>query len=643
MSTQTVCQQCGASIPSESGTECPRCLMRLAIEDEAESAKFSQAAPVSPEEIESQLQDISVIRLLGSGGMGAVYLARQLPLNRLVAIKVLTPQRADDPISEERFLREARALARLNHPRIVSLYDVGRMGQTWFIMMEYVEGASLRELITESRLSATEALRLVPQICDAMQYAHDHGVVHRDIKPENILIDQNGQVKIADFGLVKLVGEATSENITLTDPGLRMGTAGYMAPEQCSSTSGVDHRADIYALGVIFYELLTGKRPTPDYTPPSQISEVDSRVDRVIACSLKESPDDRFQQASLMKDAIDQLATRRSWIPQTILATALAALLLFVTWNAFQKPLAKPQSSQALDLKSAMPLVEPFSDPTASLQQEAWAKKLKMPVEETNSLQLEFRLIPPGQLELGTGSIARITKPFYMSSTEVTVNAFAEFIEATQYQTQGETSGDGGWIHSKTESTGIVSNPDYTWDHELFAFDQSLPVTMVTIRDIDAFIAWLNLREERTYRLPTYAEWMWASRAGTPTRLTASDPIALSELGWHKGNSDNQAHPVAKKGCNPWGLYDIFGNVIEYVQDGSPREFALGVFDDPVYAPFAQSRVGCGGSFADPLHSILHSLNASMPFYSVGFRLVLEIPIPADNAPETTADTPAAK
>ena len=142
MSTQTVCQQCGAPIPIASGEECPHCLMRLAIEDAADREKFAQAAPVSPEEIESQLEDISVVRLLGSGGMGAVYLARQLPLNRLVAIKILTPQRAEDPVSEQRFLREARALAKLHHPHIVSLYDVGRLGPTWFIMMEYVEGAN---------------------------------------------------------------------------------------------------------------------------------------------------------------------------------------------------------------------------------------------------------------------------------------------------------------------------------------------------------------------------------------------------------------------------------------------------------------------------------------------------------------------
>lgn len=617
--------------------ECPRCLMRLAIDVAADRERFSQAAPMSPEEIESQLEDISVIRLLGSGGMGAVYLARQLPLSRLVALKVLTPQRAEDPVSEQRFLREARALAKLHHPHIVSLYDVGRLGPTWFIMMEYVEGANLRELITEGRLSPSEAFRLVPQICDAMQYAHDRGVVHRDIKPENILIDQNGQVKIADFGLVKLIGEVTPENFTLTDPDLQMGTFGYMAPEQSTSTRTVDHRADIYALGVIFYELLTGRRPTPDYTPPSRIAEVDSRVDRVIACSLKESPDERFQQASLMKDAIQRVSSRRSWVPLVTLATAtaIASLLLFPPWTAAQKPAVQPLTDQVQPSKvpAAARLAEPFSDQSASLQQIAWARKLGLPVVETNSLQLKLCLIPPGEFRLAPGSVARITKPFYMSSSEVTVDAFAEFVDATQYRTQGERSGDGGWIHSPTSTLGIASHPEYTWDNKRFAFDDQLPVTMVTPQDIEAFTAWLSKREGRTYRLPTYAEWTWVSHAGDPMRLNSPDPIFMSEMGWHMENSDHHAQPVARKRSNPWGLYDLFGNVTEILQDTIPRKLAVGVFENPVYATTAQSRSACGGSFADPMDSIFHDLNPNMPLDSVGFRLVLEIPAQEANTP----------
>lgn len=635
MSAQSLCPECGATIPSVSGDPCPRCLMRLAIDSATDRERLSRLAPVSPEEIEAQLEDVSVVRLLGSGGMGAVYLARQQPLNRLVAIKVLTPKHAEDPVSEQRFLREARALARLQHTHIVSLYDVGRLGATWYIMMEYVDGASLRELITDGKLSPAEALRLVPQICDAMQYAHDHGVVHRDIKPENILIDQNGQVKIADFGLVKLVGEVAPESITLTDHDMRMGTVGYMAPEQCTSTRAVDHRADIYSLGVIFYELLTGKRPTPDYTPPSRITEVDPRVDRVIACSLKESPEERFQQASLMKDAIDRVSSRRSWLPIAALAATVASIVLLVLWNSVPKSVSQTQRSQSpsASVPASISIVEPFSDETASEQHVAWAHKLGRPVIEKNSLGLNFCLIPPGQLALGPSNVARITKPFLLGETEVTVGAFAEFVDATQYRTEGEVSGNGGWVHSKSSSEGLVNDPEFTWDHKRFASDDMLPVAMVTIQDIDAFIAWLSAREGRTYRLPTFAEWTWASHAGNPQRLSSPDPDEMSALGWHGGNSDNRAHIVAKKRRNPWGLHDLLGNVSEYVQDSIPRDLALGAFDNPVYLTTEPRRSSCGGSFADPMQSILHDLNIHMPIHSVGFRLVLEIPVSAEPAP----------
>jgi formylglycine-generating enzyme required for sulfatase activity len=316
------------------------------------------------------------------------------------------------------------------------------------------------------------------------------------------------------------------------------------------------------------------------------------------------------------------------------MATVIASLLLLAPWTAARKPAVQPLTNQiqSSSVPAATRLAEPFSDETASLQQIAWARKLGLPVVETNCLQLKLCLIPPGEFPIGYGSVARITKPFYMSSTEVTVEAFAEFVDATQYQTQGERSGDGGWIHSPTSTLGIASNPEYTWDNKRFAFDNQLPVTMVTLQDIDAFAAWLSEREGRIYRLPSYAEWTWASHAGAPKRLKSPDPICMSEMGWHLENSDNQAQPVAKKRSNPWGLYDLFGNVTEILQDTIPRKLAMGVFDDPLYTSTAQSRSGCGGSFADPMHSILHDLNPNMPLDSVGFRLVLEIPSQDDIA-----------
>src|SRR5262249_10239250 len=153
-----------------------------------------------------------LLELLGQGGMGAVYKARQPHLDRLVAVKVLSPELGRDPAFAERFTREARALAKLSHPHVVAVYDFGKAGELCYFIMEYVDGANLRQLMAGGRLSPSETLAIVPQICDALQYAHQEGIVHRDIKPENILLDRKGRVKIADFGLARLVGQSLVES-----------------------------------------------------------------------------------------------------------------------------------------------------------------------------------------------------------------------------------------------------------------------------------------------------------------------------------------------------------------------------------------------------------------------------------------------
>src|SRR4029077_9443541 len=149
---------------------------------------------------------LEILELIGKGGMGAVYKARQKQLDRIVALKILPPGIGDDPAFAERFAREAKALAKLNHPGIVTLYEFGKADGLYFFLMEFVDGVNLRQLLHAGRISAREALAIVPQICDALQFAHDQGIVHRDIKPENILLDRRGRVKVADFGLAKLVG-----------------------------------------------------------------------------------------------------------------------------------------------------------------------------------------------------------------------------------------------------------------------------------------------------------------------------------------------------------------------------------------------------------------------------------------------------
>jgi serine/threonine protein kinase len=168
-----------------------------------------------------------------------------------VALKILPAQSAAGPNFTERFNREACALARLSHPNIVAVHEFGEAGGLHYFIMEFVDGVNLRQLERARRLSPREALQIVPQLCDALQYAHDEGVVHRDIKPENVLMDRKGRVKIADFGLAKILGRET-QNLRLTGEGQVMGTLHYMAPEQVEHPLAVDHRADIYSLGVVW-------------------------------------------------------------------------------------------------------------------------------------------------------------------------------------------------------------------------------------------------------------------------------------------------------------------------------------------------------------------------------------------------------
>jgi tRNA A-37 threonylcarbamoyl transferase component Bud32 len=312
------CPQCGVTLPPDAPSGvCPKCLLGLGLGGSQENGpELAATAPPTPPgrfaapqpaELAPHFPHLEILELLGQGGMGAVYKARQRQLNRLVALKILPPEVAQDPAFAERFQREAQALAQLSHPQIVSVYDSGKANGLYFFVMEFVDGLNLRRMLAEGRLSPPEALAIVPQICEALQYAHDEGVVHRDIKPENILLDKKGRVKIADFGLARLMGQSRPD-ITLTGTQQVMGTPHYMAPEQMERPQTVDHRADIYSLGVVFYEMLTGELPLGRFQPPSKKVEVDVRLDEVVLRSLEKEPERRYQQVSSVKTEVEAIA-----------------------------------------------------------------------------------------------------------------------------------------------------------------------------------------------------------------------------------------------------------------------------------------------------------------------------------------------
>ncbi len=333
MTDAKTCPKCGADVPANGPAGiCPKCLMAAGIAGDSEQGATTSDAgfvPAEPSTLATHFPDLEILELLGHGGMGAVYKARQTKLDRLVALKIIRPECAEDPSFAARFHREARTLARLNHPNIVAIHDFGEVNVTdreagesqtrtvYYFLMEYVDGATLRQMIQAGRLEAQQALAVVPQICEALQFAHDEGVVHRDIKPENILLDQRGRVKIADFGLAMLAA-ASPQDLTLTGHGQVMGTPRYMAPEQMESSHEVDHRADIFSLGVVFYEMLTGQTPAGHFDPPSKKVEVDVRLDEVVLRSMAREPERRYQQVSQVKSEVESISQSVPPVPPKV-------------------------------------------------------------------------------------------------------------------------------------------------------------------------------------------------------------------------------------------------------------------------------------------------------------------------------------
>lgn len=331
--------------------------------------------PPTPEELSRLLPQYQIDSMIGRGGMGAVYRGRQTSLDRTVAIKLLPSEMAADEEFVGRFQREARTLARLQHPGIVAVFDFGQTseGHLYFVM-EYVDGVDLSDVIYGDGLNPLQTLDVCSQICDALQYAHEMGVMHRDIKPANVLLTKNGKAKLADFGLARPVSEDHGSGFTRTNT--VMGTPDYMAPEQMIGMA--DHRADLYAVGVMLYEMLTKQKPRGAWELPSRKANVDAQLDQVVIKALQYEREKRYQNATEMKTAVDTIKAktesgrtviiappehapaaaaqqaappvkhRTSWLP----LAASAVLLIgggggFVAWQKMQTPVEQPPPEPA--------------------------------------------------------------------------------------------------------------------------------------------------------------------------------------------------------------------------------------------------------------------------------------------------------
>lgn len=578
--------------------------------------------------------------------MGAVYLARQSSLERDVAVKVLPPERARAPELALRFLQEAKALALLSHANIVGVYDAGQTDQHLYILMEYVPGATLRSLVRQGWLPSEEVVRIILPVCEALQYAHAQGIVHRDIKPENVLIDEDGNVKLADFGLAKFRNADGDAASALTLPQHVVGTVGYMSPEQRTSFREADHRADIYALGVMLYEMLTGSLPTPDYQPPSRRTTVDRRVDRIVARCLRESPSERYQSVvDLVYDLRRLSAPQHKFRIQSrwlLLVAALATLVLLAYGLSHG---IRSQGLERMPTSAPQSLVRTFPIPDATATQQEWAARLDVPWQFTNQSGIRFVLIPPVEFLMGLSpdelreALAEgdpadghrqqcllssapqkpviISRAFYVSRYEITQE---------QYRLVTGTSP----AHFSPTGPG----------KDLADGDMSrCPVERVTWDDAVEFCRLLSERErlpaEQTggYRLPTEAEWEYCCRAGTATPYAFGESADdMPHYGWVMSNSDRHPHPVGQLEPNPFGLHDLYGNVWEWCHDWWDPEY-YAARQPPLHDPPGAEnspvgeRIIRGGYFGES-PAIWRSgyRDACAPdraFYHIGFRIVL--------------------
>ena len=239
---------------------------------------------------------------IGEGGVAEIYKGRQESLDRDVAIKILSTKLTNDPDIVRRFERESLVIAKLNHPNIVHVIDRGNAGGRCYFVMEYIDGTSLREVIESDRIPLKKKLGMIVEVCKALDYAHKNGVIHRDIKPTNILIDRQGNALVADFGIAQIVGAPETE---MTASDVVLGTISYMSPEQKISSTNVDQTTDIYAMGIILYEMLVRKKPFGHFKVPSEIdSRINPKFDEIVLKCMAQEPKDRYQTAVQLKDAI---------------------------------------------------------------------------------------------------------------------------------------------------------------------------------------------------------------------------------------------------------------------------------------------------------------------------------------------------
>ncbi|MGV3661168.1 MAG: bifunctional serine/threonine-protein kinase/formylglycine-generating enzyme family protein [Prosthecobacter sp.] len=603
--------------------------------------------PPAPEVLQAMLPGFVILEFLARGGMGAVYRGEQASLGRPVAIKILPPQLRDaDPNYAQRFKQEARAMARLNHPGIVSVYDFGEMPDgTLYFIMEFINGTDVGHMVArQGRLPSAHAMAITAHVCDALQYAHEHGVVHRDIKPANIMVGYDGRVKVADFGLAK---SDRQQDTSLTVSGHVMGTPHFVAPEALTLGVDVDHRADIYAAGVMLYQMLTGRLPQGVFEMPSlQVSGLDPRYDAIISSAMREDRNQRYQNIRQMRRALDAIVT------QPVARTDSPAQPGTAGSAAVMPPRAAPSKPAA-----GQHYYRPPQSATLPVRARRKSRSLPWLILATIIVLGGIVWLEIAARQPATPATATKKKPFIntlgmkfvpVPGTQVLMCVHETRLQDYEAYAREAEAGtvDPGYTTHKAE--GIPCG--HVGDH---------PVVGVNSFDAEAFCQWLSQKEGRVYRLPKWHEWSWAVGTGpmetpdmsvseaaaavrgiypwgrewqlTPAAGNVGDESLHQKLPnfmFFKGYDDGHATtaPVMSFPANELGIHDLSGNVSEWCAEfsskGDQRKLRGSTWSIGRQGEMVASMPQDGGQ------------DKYLRWFDIGFRCVLEL---SDETKNTSA------